>query len=621
MRVAVACLFFAAGCGGGETTPALECTPACAPGSHCTDGGCASDEVRDLAMAIPDLAGCHPACSGATPFCLGNRCVPCLDDKDCPVGNVCKTMGGTMACVPGCADDARCGMAPAKCCGGACTDTGSDLAHCGACGMACAAVAHARSSCKAGACGFTCDDGFDDCDHKPDTGCEANLKTDTAHCSACGMACMLANAIQGCDNSGCFVAGCQFGFEDCNADPRDGCETPVTADVKNCGGCGMMCAGLPHAKVACINASCQVASCDAGFADCDGKSINGCEITLATDRLHCGMCGTVCGQGLVCQNGACTCQQCNFPNAKSRCVNLMCVLDSCLPGYSSCNNLPQDGCEVNTAGDARNCGGCGVVCPMNMPVCVNGACMGMLPGSKLWLRADMLGLNEGALVPLWPDTSGNGNDAVQASQNRQPVFHLNVLNGLPVVAFDGADDVLGFRSVTQMQSFSFFIVYRFTAGAPGPSVYYPVVFGGDQNVTGQYSGIETLNAAGGNSPSVLDIFAGFANDARATLQDISAYAQWKVISSVTAGMSHAVTVNCNGASAMMSTTGQNVAMNVQIGNANGTGWGGVGGVPFMNFGSYAAKVEVAELILFTSALSQQDRQIVENYLNARYRVY
>src|SRR5262245_3134943 len=170
MRIAIAFLLVVTGCGGGETpSTTRECTPACPPPGQCIDGTCVGDEVRDLAMPAPDIAGCHPACSGATPFCMGNVCVGCLADKDCPVGQLCKMTNGTAACVPGWTDDASFGMAPKKCCSGACTDSSSDLANCGACGMACMAAAHAKSSCKSGACGFTCDDGFDDCDQKPET--------------------------------------------------------------------------------------------------------------------------------------------------------------------------------------------------------------------------------------------------------------------------------------------------------------------------------------------------------------------------------------------------------------------------------------------------------------------
>jgi len=57
-------------------------------------------------------------------------------------------------------------------------------------------------------------------------------------------------------------------------------------------------------------------------------------------------------------------------------------------------------------------------------------------GLKLWLKADAItGLNAGDPVSTWPDSSGNGYAATQATPANQPQFHTNVLNGLPAVWF------------------------------------------------------------------------------------------------------------------------------------------------------------------------------------------
>jgi hypothetical protein len=161
-------------------------------------------------------------------------------------------------------------------------------------------------------------------------------------------------------------------------DPKDGCETKVLADPKNCGACGMTCPNAPHATNACINSQCVLTGCQQGFADCNNNPMDGCETVTGTDRNNCGACGNVCPQNLICQNSSCTCQQCNIPNAKSQCVNNQCVFASCLPGFGDCNNNTMDGCEVNFATDANNCGGCNMACPMNMPVCLNSMCTNLI---------------------------------------------------------------------------------------------------------------------------------------------------------------------------------------------------------------------------------------------------
>src|SRR5256886_10278521 len=45
-------------------------------------------------------------------------------------------------------------------------------------------------------------------------------------------------------------------------------------------------------------------------------------------------------------------------NATATCVNSSCSF-TCDAGFADCNNLPQDGCEIDTTSDPKNCGGCG----------------------------------------------------------------------------------------------------------------------------------------------------------------------------------------------------------------------------------------------------------------------
>lgn len=63
-----------------------------------------------------------------------------------------------------------------------------------------------------------------------------------------------------------------------------------------------------------------------------------------------------------------------------------------------------------------------------------------ITGCKLWLKADVLVLSDGDPVATWPDSSGLGNDATQATSGNRPTFQTNEINtSLPVVRFDGGD--------------------------------------------------------------------------------------------------------------------------------------------------------------------------------------
>jgi hypothetical protein len=46
--------------------------------------------------------------------------------------------------------------------------------------------------------------------------------------------------------------------------------------------------------------------CAAGFSDCDGLTINGCETETRNNTAHCGACTTTCKAGSMCFNGTCS---------------------------------------------------------------------------------------------------------------------------------------------------------------------------------------------------------------------------------------------------------------------------------------------------------------------------
>jgi hypothetical protein len=64
-----------------------------------------------------------------------------------------------------------------------------------------------------------------------------------------------------------------------------------------------------------------------------------------------------------------------------------------------------------------------------------------LQGLSLWLAADAVtGLSNLSPVGSWPDQSGLGNHATQASGSRQPLFIASAVNGRPALRFDATDD-------------------------------------------------------------------------------------------------------------------------------------------------------------------------------------
>ncbi len=71
-----------------------------------------------------------------------------------------------------------------------------------------------------------------------------------------------------------------------------------------------------------------------------------------------------------------------------------------------------------------------------------------IAGLQWWLKADSLSLNDADPVASWSDSSGNGYTASQGIGANQPIYKTNILNGLPIVRFDGTNDKLTTSSIT-----------------------------------------------------------------------------------------------------------------------------------------------------------------------------
>jgi hypothetical protein len=238
-----------------------------------------------------------------------------------------------------------------------------------------------------------------------------------------------------------------------------------------------------------------------------------------------------------------------------------------------------------------------------------------LPPSDLllWLRADAGADTLNGTVSRWHDQSGNGNDAIQTTTSRQPLLVANILNGKPVIRFDGLDDRLAFTSSTPMSKFTIFMVVKNEPGgglnpdhviAFGPlggnwDQWYFILFMGVDNVTDR---IEIGGPDGG---------------IRAVAPNLSAYGEWRNISVVTNQTIYSTTLRWNGNNATMTpVVGTNMAINAPMGT--GGGIAGTDGDPSGN--KLTAKSDFAEVIIYNRAVTDSERTEVENYLSVKYNI-
>lgn len=190
---------------------------------------------------------------------------------------------------PGCATDADCALDPK---GNVCdTSTG-----------ACVGCLPQNDKCIQGQycspatqqCEVGCTDDSD-CDPVNNLICETSTHT----CVGCvldadcplGSICLADTCVAGCNGN----HACQQGFSCCNSTCYD-----LTADELHCGTCLIACEAWSHAPALCLNGLCQIGSCDAAWADCDGIKETGCEQNVLQD----GSCVCTPGQVQSCYAGS-----------------------------------------------------------------------------------------------------------------------------------------------------------------------------------------------------------------------------------------------------------------------------------------------------------------------------
>jgi len=246
------------------------------------------------------------------------------------------------------------------------------------------------------------------------SGCVAGTASTSA--SGCGPSC----AACGPDSDRCNAAGTQCvcgpsaaacaSGSSCCASPDGGARCAnLAADVTACGSCATRCATPANADPTCDAGACG-AACKAGYAACDGRTLDGCEVNLDTDPAHCGSCPRACsstdGGTAACTGGNCdltcnasspqhcgladcraydlpNCGGCNVacPNpganagAPTGCAGQGTCTYACNTDFGDCNG-GMDGCETDVTSAPTHCGTCSNNCVAQGwdGGCVNGQC-------------------------------------------------------------------------------------------------------------------------------------------------------------------------------------------------------------------------------------------------------
>ncbi|MGC4088596.1 MAG: hypothetical protein QM756_12005 [Polyangiaceae bacterium] len=364
-----ACVLDKCSAGFADCTTALGCETQLGSVTNCTKCG----EVCTNEHGNPGCGskGCEPTCAVGWGDCDGkpeNGCETRLNvPGNCGVcGGGCQRANATTSCATGTCEITGCAAGYGNCDNELPTPNGCEaaltsLSNCGACNKACD-FPNASESCSSGTCTQgACTAGYADCSSTL-PGCETQLGS-ASNCSSCGDLCQTTNThvtqnvCTGTVPAARCTPTCQPGFASCNGNPSDGCETDITT-TSNCGACFAACS-LPNAATyTCASGTtCTVATCQAGYANCNTSQTDGCERAVSGDIANCGGCNVACSSN----------------HGTPSCTSGVCAT-ACSAGYGNCNNNASDGCELATTNDANNCGACNAKCTGSTPFCVGTAC-------------------------------------------------------------------------------------------------------------------------------------------------------------------------------------------------------------------------------------------------------
>lgn len=227
---------------------------------------------------------------------------------------------------------------------------------------------------------------------------------------------------------------------------------------------------------------------------------------------------------------------------------------------------------------------------------------------QLWLKADAIsGLSDGNPVSMWPDSSGNAQHISQVTASAKPVYKINILNGKPVVRFDGVDDFLskdsGFSAFSGGAAYTAFIVYKITNSANDQFSWNIPSEVNQGSRLQQSAGVLYSTPVNGNSAYgsyaftntssfhiFCDIYDGSKPTAATKLRHFKNGTQQSLTFFGT----------------MPSGLGASSSFRLGMRSDGGTS-------PFGG--------DIAEVLLYNKALSEAERLIVESYLNNKYAVY
>jgi hypothetical protein len=225
-----------------------------------------------------------------------------------------------------------------------------------------------------------------------------------------------------------------------------------------------------------------------------------------------------------------------------------------------------------------------------------------ISGLTLWLDAGALALNDSDLVALWSDRSSVGNSVVQPTDLNKPSFKTGILNGNPVVRFNGTTSRMQTSNpATSIMSVSAYTAFSVVSPASF-STTFPATPWFNQTVFGLVNSIAGLGFDSVSPTAVVWNFDGVADQT----------------STGTSVGNHIYTTRLDSGNLYIK---QDNNAETSVASGNSTDLNSllrIGGN--FNLSAFLAG-DIAEMLIYNVALTANDRLRVMNYLNRKYAIF
>lgn len=222
------------------------------------------------------------------------------------------------------------------------------------------------------------------------------------------------------------------------------------------------------------------------------------------------------------------------------------------------------------------------------PAAAQAASTSPAPGSQLWLRADVGVTVNITNVSAWADQSGSGRHAVMDTAARQPAYTLNALNSKPVIRFNGAQS-LALTSTVDPSMFTIFVVGKNN----NPTESFGMILG-----PGGTSANNQIRWENGSQALVV----GTGNNLPATTASIGNTRTY-----------HALSLRYDGTALRIFRDGRLISTRAMTTN---------GPLTLASVGAYYSSAfltgDLAEILVYPTALADVDRATTDSYLRTKY---